>query len=99
MSVFANETSVGGMASSADGSSDNTDPLKYKILALTFNQDCTYEFSRISNIRFFFKYCRALAMGTVKSYSLFTINQDNKAEEIHDCGKQEMNAIDLAKTC
>jgi hypothetical protein len=38
-------------------------------------------------------------MGTVKSYSLFTINQDNKAEEIHDCGKQEMNAIDLAKTC
>jgi hypothetical protein len=43
------------MASSADGSSDNTDPLKYKILALTFNQDCTYEFSRISNIRFFLK--------------------------------------------
>lgn len=26
-----------------DGSSDNTDPLQYKILALTFNQDCTYD--------------------------------------------------------
>lgn len=24
-----------------DGISDNTDPLQYKILTLTFNQDCT----------------------------------------------------------
>ena len=30
-------------ASNGDGSVDNTDSLQYKILALTFNQDCTYE--------------------------------------------------------
>jgi hypothetical protein len=35
-------------------------------------------------------------MGTVKSYSLFTINQDNKAEEIHDCGKYTINTTDFA---
>jgi hypothetical protein len=41
MSAIANEASAGNMASNVDGSSD---PLQYKILALTFNQDCTYEF-------------------------------------------------------
>jgi hypothetical protein len=35
-------------------------------------------------------------MGTVKSYSLFTINQDSKAEEIHDCGKHTINTTDFA---
>jgi autophagy-related protein 18 len=74
MSAIANEASAGNMASNVDGSSD---PLQYKILALTFNQDCT-----------------ALAMGTVKSYSLFTINQDSKAEEIHDCAYEEVRIIE-----
>lgn len=32
-------------AMGGDGSSDNTDPLQYKILTLTFNQDCTYVYS------------------------------------------------------
>lgn len=26
-------------------------------------------------------------MGTRKTYALFTINQDNKIDEIYDCGK------------
>jgi hypothetical protein len=26
-------------------------------------------------------------MGTVKTYALFTINQDNKIDENHECGK------------
>jgi len=28
-------------------------------------------------------------MGTVKTYSVFTINQDNNIDEIHNCGKQQ----------
>jgi autophagy-related protein 18 len=31
--------------------------------------------------------CRSLAMGTRKTYALFTISQDNKIDEIYDCGK------------
>jgi hypothetical protein len=30
---------------------------------------------------------RSLAMGTRKTYALFTISQDNKIDEIYDCGK------------
>jgi hypothetical protein len=40
MDVAANEPSVGS-ASSKDGSTDSTVPSQYKILTLTFNQDCT----------------------------------------------------------
>ncbi len=36
-------------------------------------------------------------MGTIKTYSLFTINQDNKIDETHDCGKQERNRFDPAR--
>ena len=32
--------------------------------------------------------CRSLAMGTRKSYSLYTIGQENKLDEINDSGKQ-----------
>ncbi|CAF0810758.1 unnamed protein product [Rotaria sp. Silwood1] len=56
-----------GSANSGDGSSDSTVPAQYKVLTLTFNQDCT-----------------SLAMGTPNTYSLFTIGQENKIDEIHD---------------
>jgi hypothetical protein len=40
-------------------------------------------------------------MGTLKTYSLFTISQENKFDEIYDCGKCDekklTNAFDLAK--
>jgi hypothetical protein len=36
-------------------------------------------------------------MGTVKTYSLFTINQDNNIDEIHNCGKHEINLFDFAR--
>jgi hypothetical protein len=38
-------------------------------------------------------------MGTVKTYALFTIKQDNNIDETHDCGKQEMNIFNLARNC
>ena len=40
MNVLANRSSVSG-ASNNDGSTDNAVPLQYKILTLSFNQDCT----------------------------------------------------------
>ena len=83
MSSIANQTSASNSVSNDNESYVDADPLQYNILALTFNQDCTYEFfeSLIQmNISYFF--WRALAMGTMKSYSLFAINQDNKADEI-----------------
>lgn len=40
MSAAANESSV-DTASNSDGASNSTIPSQYKILALTFNQDCT----------------------------------------------------------
>lgn len=43
MSALSNIPSVGS-ANSNDGQPDNTDPSQYKILALTFNQDCTYDY-------------------------------------------------------
>ena len=47
MSATTIETNAVG----SDGTSDNTDPLQYKILTLTFNQDCRLEHSNI----FFFE--------------------------------------------
>jgi len=38
-------------------------------------------------------------MGTVKNYSLFAINQENNIDEIHNCGKQEINIFGLARNC
>jgi hypothetical protein len=40
MSTLAHRPSIGSVSSS-DGQSDSTDPSQYKILTLTFNQDCT----------------------------------------------------------
>ncbi|CAF2550436.1 unnamed protein product [Rotaria sp. Silwood2] len=57
-----------GSANSGDGPLDSTVPSQYKVLTLTFNQDCT-----------------SLAMGTPNSYSLFTIGQENRIDEIHYC--------------
>jgi hypothetical protein len=28
-------------------------------------------------------------MGTLKTYAIFTINQDNNIDEIHNCGKHD----------
>jgi len=36
-------------------------------------------------------------MGTIKTYSLFTINQHNNIDEIYNCGKQEINLFDFAR--
>lgn len=44
-------------------------------------------FDEILHFAGFFFVFSALAMGTARSYSLFTINQDSKVEEIHDSGK------------
>ncbi|CAF3672663.1 unnamed protein product, partial [Rotaria socialis] len=67
MNVGSNRLNLAG-ASSSDASSDNTLPPQYKVLTLSFNQDCTL-----------------LATGTPTTYSLFTISQDNKIDEIHNC--------------
>ncbi|CAM2727995.1 unnamed protein product [Rotaria socialis] len=67
MNVGSNRLNLAG-ASSSDASSDNTLPPQYKVLTLSFNQDCTL-----------------LATGTPTTYSLFTISQDNKIGEIHNC--------------
>ncbi len=40
MNVLANRSSVGS-ASNNDGSTDSAVPSQYKILTLSFNQDCT----------------------------------------------------------
>ncbi|CAF3996879.1 unnamed protein product [Rotaria magnacalcarata] len=69
MNVGSNRLDLAS-ASSSDASSDNTLPPQYKVLTLSFNQDCT-----------------SLAMSTPTTYSLFTISQDNKIDEIHNCGK------------
>ncbi|CAF3569281.1 unnamed protein product [Rotaria sordida] len=66
-----------GSASSGDVSSDSSISSQYKVLTLTFNQDCT-----------------SLAMGTPNSYSLFTIGQENKIDEIHDCAYDSVYIIE-----
>jgi hypothetical protein len=48
MSATANETNV-STASKDNASSDNADSLQQKVLALTFNQDSTYELSIIDS--------------------------------------------------
>lgn len=40
MSVLPSRSNAGS-ASSSDGSSDSAVPAQYKVLTLTFNQDCT----------------------------------------------------------
>jgi hypothetical protein len=41
---------------------------------------------------------RSLAMGTLKTYSLFTISQESKVDEIHDSGKHnEVDWFDFAR--
>lgn len=70
---------VNGLASATtnDDSSNTNVPSQYKVLTLTFNQDCT-----------------SLAMGTKKSYALFTINQDNRVDEIYDCAYDDVRIIE-----
>ncbi|CAF3839589.1 unnamed protein product [Adineta steineri] len=81
MSALANRPSSGAMGgiagSSTDGSIDNNVLSQYKVLTLTFNQDCT-----------------SLAMGTRKTYALFTISQDNKIDEIYDCAYDDVCIIE-----
>ncbi|UJR09577.1 hypothetical protein I4U23_013812 [Adineta vaga] len=81
MSALTNRPSsgaIGGVAgSSTDGSTDNNVLSQYKVLTLTFNQDCT-----------------SLAMGTRKTYALFTISQDNKIDEIYDCAYDDVCIIE-----
>jgi autophagy-related protein 18 len=76
MNVQPSGSNVGG-ASVNDASSDNTVHSQYKILTLTFNQDCT-----------------SLTMGTLKTYSVFTINQENKLDEIHDSAYEDIRIIE-----
>ncbi|CAF4432778.1 unnamed protein product, partial [Rotaria magnacalcarata] len=60
-----------------DGLTENDVLSQYKVLTLTFNQDCT-----------------SLAMGTRKTYALYTINQDNKIDEIYDCAYDDVCIIE-----
>ncbi|CAF3342338.1 unnamed protein product [Rotaria socialis] len=76
MNILGNRSNLGN-ASSGDASSDSTVPSQYKVLTLTFNQDCT-----------------SLAIGTPNSYSLFTICQENKIDEIHNCAYVEVCIIE-----
>ena len=63
MSTLTNRTTVGGPmggatggntggggGASTDDSSDSNVLSQYKVLTLTFNQDCTYVFTRNSNV-------------------------------------------------
>ncbi|CAF3298561.1 unnamed protein product [Rotaria socialis] len=81
MSALASRPSggaTGGITGgSSDGSTENDVLSQYKVLTLTFNQDCT-----------------SLAMGTRKTYALFTINQDNKIDEIYDCAYDDVSIIE-----
>jgi hypothetical protein len=38
-------------------------------------------------------------MGTVKTYALFSISQNNKIDENHECGKSVINLFDSARNC
>lgn len=43
MSTLVNRPSIGSVNSN-EGQSDNNDSSQYRILTLTFNQDCTYDY-------------------------------------------------------
>ncbi|CAF1024302.1 unnamed protein product [Rotaria sordida] len=81
MSTLVNRPSGGASSgitgASNDGSTDNDVLSQYKVLTLTFNQDCT-----------------SLAMGTRKTYALFTISPDNKIDEIYDCAYDDVCIIE-----
>lgn len=85
-----------GATNNGDALSDSQLPSQYKVLSVSFNQDCTYECSIISSqddVLFFNS--RALAMGTMKAYSLFTINQKSKPGQNNDSGKHRRSMIFL----
>jgi len=84
MSSIANRTTTaatpitnGTGGATSDDSSDKNVLSQYKVLTLTFNQDCT-----------------SLAMGTRKTYALFSISQENKIDEIYDCAYDDVCIIE-----
>lgn len=60
--------SSGTNVNCGDDSTDNSRSSQQRILALSFNQDCT-----------------GLSMGTVGDYVLYTIDLENRSDEINEC--------------